>query len=285
MAPAKYADSTKQAKDLLTKPYATSNKVEVKTSSDGVTFTTEAIIGKPSSIVLKGEFALLEGFKVDKLQLCTDTKLALEVSNASLVKNTKFFLKGTDASRAAGAGAISASLGAEYALPSFTATLEVNALEHATLPVDCSAVFAYDGFLVGAAASGGLKSLSLTDANVLFGYKSKTTAATLATEKSMKTLALAVHQAVTPELTVGALAKLPTSGAGKLELSAGLGYKLSPEATLHAKVNQAGKVGLSYATALGSAALPTKFTLSVELDAANVASDDHRFNFGLNMTC
>lgn len=235
--------------------------------------------------MLKGEFVLAEGFKVDKLQLCTDTKVALELSNSKLLKGTKLYLKGTDASRSAGAGAISASLGAEYTVPNFTGTFEVNALEHASYPVDATGVFAYDNFLVGASVSAGLKSLAITDANVLLGYKSKATSATLFTEKQRKTLVAAVTQSVNSELAVGALAKLPVAGAGKLDLTAGLSYKLGADATLHAKVNHAGKVGISYLTALNTAAtLPAKLTVSLELDAANVASDDHRFNFGLNFS-
>lgn len=282
--PAKYADTSKAAKDLLTKPYATSNKLEFKTIADGVTLTTEAVISKPASVLVKGEAALGEGFKLDKLQLCSDTKVVVELSNNALLKNTKVSLKATDASRSAGAGAISATLGAEYTLPNFAATFEVNALEHATVPVDVTAVASYEGFLFGGSVSAGLKSLAITDANVMLGYKSKTLAVSAATEKSMKTLAVSAHQVVSPDLTVGAVAKLPVSGQGKVDLIAGVGYKISPETTLHAKVSQSGKVGISYATAIGSAALPTKFTASVELDAANVASDDHKFNWGFSVT-
>jgi hypothetical protein len=111
--------------DLLSKPYPDTHKVELKTAgSNGVTFTTEAILGpvpavqkkKPAGahapqnlcwlpradflpclsaaiLTVKGEGVVSGNFKVDKLSVDTNRDIAGEFSLAEVVKGTKLTFK------------------------------------------------------------------------------------------------------------------------------------------------------------------------------------------------
>jgi hypothetical protein len=55
--------------DLLEKSFKYENKLEIKTATKtGVTFTTEAVVSKPSSSLIKAE-AASGSLKLDKLQV------------------------------------------------------------------------------------------------------------------------------------------------------------------------------------------------------------------------
>jgi hypothetical protein len=86
-------------------------------------------------------------FRVDKFAIGTDKKIAGEFSLADAFPGTKVTFKATDGSRAAGADAITAVLGAEYKAASGNATVtaDVDAIKGA---VDATALTAYNGFLI-----------------------------------------------------------------------------------------------------------------------------------------
>jgi len=276
----KYADSLKQVTDLLNKPYSYSKKAELAASADGIKYTAEAVMGKPSSLLLKGEFTYAD-FKVDKLQVSSDDKLVLEMSNTTLLKDTKLYFKGTDGSRAAGSQAITANMGAEFKSAAFQGTLDVNVLETASFPAVATGVFNYDNFFVGAELKAGLKTVALTDYNVLAGYKTKDTTFAAKTDKKVSAATIGIWQNVSPDMTVAGEAKFPVSGQSKFELVAGLAYKAGKDQTINAKLASSGKLGFSYAHQISKL---FKLTLAAELDSANVASDDHKIGATLGFT-
>jgi hypothetical protein len=218
---------------------------------------------------------------VDKLQVSSDGKLALELSNSSMFKDTKLYFKGSDASRAAGSQAISASVGAEYKTSPFVGVLELNVLETATIPASASGVLNYKGFLFGGEFKANVKTAALTDYNFLLGYKTKELTAVAKTEKKFSTVSAGIWQSVAPDMLVGGEAKLPLSGQGKVEVTGGLQYKISKEQTLNAKFASSGKAGVSYAHQVSKL---FKLTLASELDTANIASDDHQLGLTLGFT-
>jgi hypothetical protein len=280
----KYADVIKGAKDLLSKSFNYNNKVEVKsTTPTGVTFTAEAVVSKPASASINASGAS-GSFKVDKLQVATDKKIVGEFSLVESFPGTKLTFKATDGSRAAGADAISAVIGAEYKDASGRSVLTVDA-DAIKAGVDATLLVAYEGVLLGATAKSSLAAgFSVTDYGVLVGYKTKAYTVSAAAEKKMTTVTASYLQVVSPTITTAAIAKFPLAAKASpaaFDIEAGLSYRAAADTTVTAKVNSAGKVAVSYAQQLSTL---TKLTFASEVDAANVASDDHKFGVLLNIT-
>lgn len=61
----------------------------------------------------------------------------------------------------------------------------------------------------------------------------------------------------------------------------GVQYKPAVDTTVTARVTSAGKVGVSYAQVISPL---TKITFASEVDASNIASDDHKFGVLLSLT-
>ena len=82
-------------------------------------------------------------------------------------------------------------------------------------------------------------------------------------------------------LTTTAVAKFPLANKASpaaFDIEAGLAYRAAADTIVTAKVNATGKVSVSYAQQVSPL---TKITFATELDAANVASDEHRFGIAL----
>jgi hypothetical protein len=232
-------------------------------------------------VLLKGEFTYGD-VKFDKVQVSSKDELAVELSNTTLVPGAKLTFKGKDASRAAGSNGVDATVGVEYKAGNLFTTLEANVLDTAALPVEATALFSYDGFLLGAQVKVGLRKVAEpSDYNVLAGYKAKGVAFALQTDKKASGVTAALLQEVSKEVSVAGLATFKVAAPGAFDVATGLSYKPSADATVHAKVNTKGRVGLSFAHVLSPLA---KLTLSADLDAANIASDDHKLGVLVNFT-
>ena len=70
----------------------------------------------------------------------------------------------------------------------------------------------------------------------------------------------------------------PKASASAFDVEFGLSYRAAADSTFTAKVTSAGKAAASYAVQVNSLA---KVTFATELDAANIASDDHKFGLAL----
>lgn len=275
----KYADVFKGAKDLLSKSFNYTEKVEVKTAApNGVVLTAEVGLSKPTSASLKIEGSK-DGLKLEKLSLATDKKLALEFSLDKAFPGTKLSFKGSDASRAAGADAITAVIGVEHSADFGNFTLDVDALNYG---VDATALLALgDGVLVGASGKATvLPAFDVRDYNVLLGYRAKGLTLAVQTDKRLSGVTAFYHQAIAPNMATAAVAKFPLAAkaASAFDIEVGLSYAPSSDVTVVGKANSSGKVAGSYAAQLNSSA---KLTLAAEVDAANIASDDHKVGIAL----
>jgi hypothetical protein len=72
-----------------------------------------------------------------------------------------------------------------------------------------------------------------------------------------------------------------TVAAEAFNIEAGAAYKAAADTTVTTKVTSGGKIAASYAQQVSPLA---KLTFATEVDAANVASDDHKFGILLNIT-
>lgn len=278
MSVAKYADVAKAAKDLLSKPYPETHKLEIKTSAaNGVVFTTETLLGpstgKTAALTVKGEGVVSGNFKVDKLSLDTNRELVGEFSLAEVAKGTKLTFKAKDGVAPVSAdakGSTSASLGVEHRADFGTITADIHPLKQA---LDFSAVFGFDNFLAGANVSVAKgAALQLTDYGALVGYKNKDVAVSVAGEKKFNSFLASYHQNVNPTLVVAAQASVPrdVKDASKFALTAGVQYKPAPDVTYAGKATHTGKFALSYAQQLSSV---TKVTIGAEIDSARIPDD------------
>ena len=161
-------------------------------------------------------------FKVDKLQVATDKKIVGEFSLVESFPGTKLTFKATDGSRAAGADAISAVIGAEYKDASGRSVLTVDA-DAIKAGVDATLLVAYEGVLLGATAKSSLAAgFSVTDYGVLVGYKTKAYTVSAAAEKKMTTVTASYLQVVSPTITTAAIAKFPLAAKVSLEVPSGV---------------------------------------------------------------
>ena len=235
----------------------------------------------PATVLLKADFTIGE-VKFDKVQVSSKDEIAVEFSNTTLVKGAKLTFKGKDASRAAGSNGVDATVGAEYKAGNLFATADLSVVSLAALPLDASALFSYDGFLVGATAKVDLRKVAEpTDYNVLVGYKAKGVAFTAVTDNKLSGVTAGLLMDVSKDVTVGAVASFKTMEKGPFALEAGLSYKSSADQTLHAKVNKSGRVGVSFAHTLSAM---SKITTSASIDAANLGAESHKVGMLLNLT-
>lgn len=276
----KYADVLKQAKDLLSKSYNYNNKVELKTSTaTGVNYTAEAVVSKPSSTLVKADYAN-GNFKVDKLQVGSDKKIVGEFSLADAFAGTKLSFKASDGTRATGADAVTAVVGLERKDKSSVVTVDIDALKYT---VDATACVNYEGILLGGQAKASFSSPAapaVTDYNVLLGYKDASSTVAVVTDKKASGVTAGVFSVVNADLSTAAVAKFPLAfkTASAFDVEVGVAYKAAPDALVHAKVNAAGKAAVSYAQTLNKMA---KVTFAAEVDVANIGSDDHKMGINL----
>jgi hypothetical protein len=225
-------------------------------------------------VTVKGTFKVGD-ISVDKLELAAD-KLNLEFS--TLLQGVKVSVKGSDAARSAGADGISCNVGLDYANKDYNLSLDTSLLKEPGL-TSVSGVFNVSkGFTLGGQVTVSPSTITAPSAyNASLAYKGEGYSFGVQTEKKFKALAVGFHASASSDVTVGASIKLPTpvyGGEGASVVEAGLTYKASKEATVHAKVSKAGKVSLAFAHVLSPLAT---LTLATELDASNISSDDHKF--------
>lgn len=287
MSVAKFADVVKSAKDLLSKPYPESHKVELKTAAaNGVTFTAEAALGpvpapkpgkKPTpALSVKGEGVVRGNFKVDKLSVDTNRDITGEFSLAEAFKGTKLTFKATDGTRAAaieGVDPISAVFGVEHRADFGTFTVDVDVLKYS---VEAAGVATYNGVLAGATAKVARSkdgAFGVDEYGALVGYKKGDITFAVQSEKKFESYFVAYHQIVSSVLTVAATAKVPAAvaDAKKFQVAAGAQYKTDATTTVAGKIDHEGKLGFSYAQQLSAL---TKITIGAEIDAPKIASDN-----------
>ena len=304
----------------MTKAYSSDNKVELKTSAGGVTYTAEGVVGAkcasprgaeasaradlgpgarrahlppprtplspPSSPPYRSAALALKGefkagnIKFDKVSVSSKDEIIVEFSNDTLLKSTKLFFKSADSSRSAGSAGLKVNAGAEYKAGNLFSSVEADLLSLKS-PVTADAVFLYDGFLVGAQVKLGLTDFKPADYNAVVGYKGKGVTFAVQTDDRLAGATVGLLQEVSDKVNVAGKASFKVAAPKAFDLEAGLSYKSTADQTVHAKVNSKGTVGVSFAHTLSAM---SKLTLSASVDAANLGSDSHKLGMKLELS-
>ena len=88
-----------------------------------------------------------------------------------------------------------------------------------------------------------------------------------------------VYNRVDPQLEIGFQSNFSTSGGNTL-LGLAAKYDLDPTASVKAKLDTVGQIGLSYTQELRRG---IKLTLSTLVNGANLSGGGHRYGFGLEV--
>lgn len=286
----KYSSVLKSVKDLLQKPFSYDNKVELKTkAANGTTFISDAAIAEDGSSTANINVQAKSGkFSVDKLTVGTEKKIVGEFALADAAPNTDLTFKFTDGSRAAGAK-VSASVGATYKSADFGVyTVDADALEGPTF--DVTGLFNYKGVLIGAstkvnttvlAEDKSAGAVSVADYGVLLGYTTPDYTAFAQTNKGFDNVDVALTHAASKSLTAGFLASISLKDSKAPKVTLGGSYKVDDSTTVFATTDAAAKVSFAYKQKLNSFAT---LAVNTQVDALNLASDNHKFGLTLNLT-
>jgi len=224
-------------------------------------------------VTLKGAFKVSD-ISVDKLELTAD-KLNLEFS--SVLSGVKVSVKGSDAARSQGADGITCKLGADYVTKGYNVSLETSLVKDVGT-TSVSGVFDVgSGFSLGCSVTTSPSTITAPSAyDLALAYKGAGYSFGVVSADKLKTLNVGYYASAGSDVTVGASVKMPTPvySSGSTSAEAGLTYKASKEATVHAKAAMTGKVSLAFAHVLSPLAT---LTLATELDASNISSDEHKF--------
>lgn len=285
----RYSKVLKDAKDLLSKAHCYDQKAEIKTTAaNGTAYTgTVALSDKDgsASAAVKAE-AKSSTFSVDKVEVTSGKTIAGEFSLKEAAPNTKFTFKFTDGSRSSDAD-ISAAVGVEYTVPDAgVVTLDANVVGGPTF--DFSGLFDYEGVLAGASATVATasgdgedkKGPSVTDANVLLGYRTGEYTLAASTTKWLSTVNVSlVHQA-SKDLKAGFVASFPRGSEGSFDIGVGGEYKLDSDTTVSTAANSKGTIALTYKQRLNGFAT---VSASGQVDAMQLGSDNHKFGLTLQL--
>jgi hypothetical protein len=290
----KYSGLVKSVKDLLQKPFSYDNKVELKTkAANGTTFIADASITADGSAVANINATAKQGaFSVDKLTVGTEKKITGEFTYAGAAKNTDLTFKFTDGSRASGAKT-TASVGAVYTNATLgVVTVDADALEGPNFEV--TALREYKGFLLGAQTKiatsllgGGDKKaaaagpVAFTECGTILGYRTPDFTVFGQSNKCCETLDVGLVHTASPSLTAGFLATLNFKDNKAPKVTFGGSFKVDDATTVYSTVDEGAKVSFAYKQKLNSFAT---VGVSTQVDALNLASDNHKFGLTLNLT-
>jgi len=279
----KLADLSKAVTDLISKPFSFDNKVELKTkAANGATFTSDVSIVEDGSAAAKITFGGKQGkFSVDKLVVGTDKKITGEFTFAEAAPGADLTFKFTDGTRASG-GKTTAKIGGSYKNPDFgTYTVDVDALEGPV--IDLSGLVNYQGVLAGASAkvTVGGKADPIALSSILLGYKTADYTVYASTPDLGGTVDLGLVQTASSTITAGFSASVSLKESKAPKLTLGGSYKVDSDATVFAAADATAKFSFAYKQKLNPSAT---ITVNTQIDAQNLASDNHKFGLTLNLT-
>ncbi|ORX66139.1 hypothetical protein DL89DRAFT_238443 [Linderina pennispora] len=280
MTPPSYSDITKPVNDLFGKDYPFGAlKLEVKTTTaNGVSFTVNGAQDLKSGAIIS-ELKTKYADKANGLTYTESWNTAnlltaqVEASN-KFAKGLKLEVSGSSALNSAKRSLVSKI---NYQQDNLFARVNVNALAPA---VNADVTVSREGALLGAELAYDLNSGAVTKTNSTLGYAGPDYLITLQGNNSFNLVQFAFYQRVTKSVEAGARAvydfKNPEGG-----VSAELGtkYILDPTASVKAKVDNAGRLGLSFTQALRPG---VKLSLAGLFDTARLQENAHKL--GASMT-
>ncbi|KAJ2614326.1 Mitochondrial porin [Coemansia sp. RSA 1365] len=279
MIPPNYSDICKPVNDLFSKDYPFGAlKLEVKTTtSNGVTFTVNGAQDIKSGAIISE----LKSKYTDKVNGLTFTEswntanlvtgqveiankfargLKLELSGSSALSSTKRALRSK----------------VDYQQDNLFARVNVDALSPS---VTADVTISREGALAGAELAYDLNSGAVTRTNSTIGYSAPDYQVTLQGNNSLNLFQLAFYQRVTKSVEAGARAiydyKNPEGG-----VSAELGtkYILDKDAYVKTKVDNAGRLGLSFTQVLRPG---VKLSLAGLFDTTRLQENAHKMGAAL----
>ncbi|KAJ2899901.1 Mitochondrial porin [Coemansia aciculifera] len=279
MIPPNYSDLCKPVNDLFSKDYPFGAlKLEVKTTTaNGVTFTVNGAQDIKSGAIIS-ELKTKYADKVNGLTYTESWNTAnlvtgqVEIAN-KFAKGLKLELSGSSALSSA-KRALRSKI--DYQQDNLFARVNIDALNPA---VTADVTVSREGALVGAEIAYDLNSGAVTKTNSTLGYSGPDYMMTLQGNNSLNVFQLAFYQRVTKNVEAGARAvydyKNPEGG-----VSAELGtkYILDQDAYVKAKVDNAGRLGLSFTQLLRPG---VKLSLAGLFDTARLQENTHKLGAAL----
>ncbi|KAI9500028.1 Mitochondrial porin [Coemansia spiralis] len=279
MIPPNYSDICKPVNDLFSKDYPFGAlKLEVKTTtSNGVSFTVNGAQDLKSGAIIS-ELKTKYADKVNGLTYTESWNTANLVTGQVEVANK--FAKGLKI-EFSGSSALSSAKRAlrskiNYQQDNLFARVNIDALSpSATADVTVSR----EGVIVGAELAYDLNSGAVNKTNSTIGYAGQDYLITLQGNNSLNLFQLAFYQRVTEKVESGARAvydyKNPEGG-----VSAELGskYILDKDAYVKAKIDNAGRLGLSFTQLLRPG---VKLSLAGLFDTARLQENTHKMGAAL----
>lgn len=278
MAPPTYADLGKAARDLFSKGFNYGfNKVEVITKTEsGVKFTTKGNhntdTGKLSG-ELNTEYKYNEYGLTFKETWNTDNTLSTEITiEDQLAKGLKLAF---DTSFAPQTGKKSGKVKTGYKNDYVNLNCDVD-FDFSGPTINGAGVLGYNGFLGGYQMAFDTSKSKLIKSNFAMGYEAGDF--TLHTNvNDAAEFGGSVHQKVKDDLEMGVNLSW-TSGSNVTRFGIGGKYTLDKDASISAKVNNIGQVGIGYSQNIRDG---VKLTLSTMIEAKNINAGGHKIGMGL----
>lgn len=259
-----FKDFDKATRDIFGDDFDTKNTLKVKSAAPGdVTLTTNTDCSAFTSKV-SAKWAHASGFSVDKLEFAGKDQVKLETSLTGLAPGMKLDFKGASA----GSGVLGMTY--KHKLATFATDVDVAGFS----ALNASVVGGSKSIQAGASVNCALSKFEVKDFAVALGYAPNSDLyAGVVANKKLSEFNAAVHYAVKPNLTIGALCDVvPKASSPKFNIATS--YVCNPNTTVKVKVNSDGLINASV-----KQQLPKKFSVvaAAQFDTRNTSS----INFGV----
>jgi len=267
-----YGDAIKSVKDLLTKKYVLDQrKLKIKTkTTDGVALTYEGKFDNKQKAggSISAEYKKLDSVNIDKIGVSSAGRVNFDASLKNLADGLNVALKTEDGVRSAKATGPSAELVIEQQCDSFS----IDASVTSALDISISALGGYEGGLFGGAIKTN-SDFALNDYGGIVGYKADDYSAIIQASKQCKEFSLNISNKVNKDATIAGQVNYKV-GADMPTFLLGSSYMLSEDSELQVRANCCGEIGANVTQRINSG-----FTLGLaaQVDAKNIASDNHKF--------
>jgi len=280
MAPPKFDDLGKDAKDVFDKGYGYGSiKLDAKTkAANGMEFkmvgSSNNDTGKVSGNI-ETKYAFSDNGITFTEKWTTDNLLTTDITIEDLwAKGLKLTF---DTMYAPNTGKKSAKIKSAYKHDYVHATADVD-FDFAGPTVQGSAVFGYEGFLAGCQAAYDTAQSKLITNNISLGYQAKDFTIHSAINDASKFMG-SLHHKINDKLTAGAHLNWE-SGSSISGIQFGCIYDIDKDSSFRVKVNNNSHVGLGYTQTLRPG---VKVTLASLFDTKNLNQGGHKVGLGLNL--
>eukprot|EP01135_Chromosphaera_perkinsii_P008363 Nk52_evm1s1303 gene=Nk52_evmTU1s1303 len=277
MAPIKYGDLGKQAKDLYNKNYGFGEiKVELKSKTDsGVEFTAVGTKNNKSGAIF-GNLETAYKYKEHGISFTEkwNTKNVLNTEIAIEDAIAKGFKVNVESSFAPNTGEKTANINATYKQDLFFSTCDLDLFNGPT--ISTSTCVGLEGCYAGVETSYNVQNGALKKTNFALAYKASDYIFHAALNDMAKVNASVFH-ACSSNLSSCAQIQWNRNNSDTL-FAVGTHYKLDSQAFIKARIDNNAQLGVSYTQNLRKG---VKLTLSALVDGKQLNTDSHKLGLGL----